>query len=631
MKTQRYAKLLLLAVLIVGITGLLAACGASPTEQPAPAVQEEEAQAQPVEEEAEPVEEEAEPAEEEAEPVEEEAEPAEEEAEPAEEDDESSVAEVVEESTSSQELDLGVTVVTDEPDVSIPRENFGGVYRDVSTSDAVSFHPYLTSDSASSGYQAAVYTGALLRLHEQTLDYIPNMAESYTISDDGLNFSFTLREGLKWSDGEPITAYDYEWTFNQAIKPENGFPYLSQLEFITSYKAVDERTLEIGIEKIYAPALGQMSGLIDPLPQHIWEDLDWSDPEQNPEINNPTVVSGPYILKEWKRDQFVIFETNENYWYHGAPNITGQTIEIVPDSDIAYQKMKSGETDTGTILPENLDEARQLDNVTVYEWWSVGASTTFIGLNLRPGFVTEDLNVRKALNYAIDKELLTEEVMLGQARRVCSIFPGTNWAYNPDVPCYEYDTDKALELFEEAGYTFQDDQLLDENGEQLKMKLLFGPNTNKVRELIAVTVQDYLSEVGVEVEIEALEWASFLEKFRAEEPDWDMVLLAISSTPDPHTTFPWWLEENIPQMNFSAYINKDVERLFDEAGATYDKDIRKEKYGEIQQIIAEEVPRVFLYYGKSWSGQSNRIKGIDPQVLGIGWNSEDWFIDKIDQ
>ncbi len=638
MKTQRYAKLLLLVVLIVGVTGLLAACGASPTDEPEPPKEEVAPTAAPAEatsdESATQADEAAEDtavAEEDTDEAAEDTAVAEEDTDEAAEEDEPVVAEVVEESTSSQELDLGITVVTEEFDVDIPRENLGGEYRDVSTSDAVSFHPYLTSDGASTGYQAAVYTGALLRLHEQTLDYIPNMAESYTISDDGLTFTFILREGLKWSDGEPITAYDYKWTFDQAIKPENGFPYLSQLEFITSYEALDERTLEIGIEEVYAPALGQMSGLIDPLPKHIWEDLDWSDPEQNPEINHPTVVSGPYKLEEWKRDQFVIFEANENYWYHGAPSITHQTIEIVPDYDIAYQKMKSNESDTGIITPENLEEARQLDNVTVYEWWSVGASTTFIGLNLRPGFVTEDLNVRQALNYAIDKELLTDEVMLGQARRVCSIYPGTNWAYNPDVPCYEYDTDKAIELFEEAGYTFQDGQMLDENGEQLKLKLLFGPNTNKVRELIAVTVQDYLADVGVEVEIEALEWASFLEKFRAEEPDWDMVLLAISSTPDPHTTFPWWLEENIPQMNFSAYINKDVERLFDEAGATYDKDVRKEKYGEIQQMIAEDVPRIFLYYGKSWSGQNNRIKGIDPQVLGIGWNSEDWFIDEIDQ
>jgi peptide/nickel transport system substrate-binding protein len=304
------------------------------------------------------------------------------------------------------------------------------------------------------------------------------------------------------------------------------------------------------------------------------------------------------------------------------------TQEIVPNYDIAYEKMKAGETDTGIITPENLEEARLLDNVEVYEWWSVSASSTFISFNMREGFAPHDLHVRRGLNYAIDKQLLTDEVMLGQAKRVCSIYPETSWAHNPDVPCYEYDTDKAIEEFAKAGYTFQDGKMLDENGEQLKLKLLYGPHTNEIRELIAVTVQDFLADIGVEVEIEALEWASFLDAARAVEPDWDMLILSTNSTPDPHTSFPWWSEENIPQLNMGAYINKEIEKLFDEGAATYDFDVRKEKYGEIQKILAEDAVRIFLFYNKSWSGQNTRIKGIEPTRLGIGWNTEDWYIEQ---
>jgi peptide/nickel transport system substrate-binding protein len=620
MKKTTYRRWLLVALPVTVLALLAAQCGgAAPTQVPA-----EEAPAQ--KEAEKPAEEEAQSAETEAE------EPAEAAAteEPAAAD-EQTVAKSVEESQISKEVNKGVTVVTDEPDVSALRTQQGGTYRNVATSDAVSFHPYLTSDSASGGYQGLVWTGGLLRLDENTLDYIPNMAESYTISEDGLTFTFKLRQDLKWSDGQPITAHDFQFAYDQATKPENEYPYLSQLEFITSYKAVDDYTLEIKIGEVYAPALGQMSGLITPLPKHVWEKLDWSDPEKNPEILNPTVVSGVYKLKEWNRDQYALFEANENYWYHGAPNITEYSIEIVPDSDIAYEKMKKGETDTGTILPENLEEAKQLPNVTVYEWWSVSAQVHFIGLNLREGFATHDINVRHALSYAIDKDLLTEEVMLGQAKRSCSIYPETSWAYNPDVPCYDYDPDKAIAEFEEAGYTFEDGKMLDKDGQQLKLKLLYGPNTNKIRELMAVIVQDDLRKIGVEVEVQAMEWASFLEAFRSEDPDWDMVILSTNSTPEPHTSFPWWTKENIPQLNFEAYINPEVEKLFDEAAATYDLDVRKEKYGEIQRILAEDAPRVFLFYSKSWSGQNNRIKGIEPTRLGIGWNSEDWYIEETEQ
>jgi peptide/nickel transport system substrate-binding protein len=537
------------------------------------------------------------------------------------------VKEVVEQSQAAQstELEAGITVVSDE-EVTSPRSHLGGEYRDVSTSDAVSFHPYQTTDTASSGYQAMVYSGALLRLDENTLEYIPNMAESYSISEDGLTFTFNLRQGMKWSDGQPITAHDYKWTYDQVTNPDNGFPYLSQLDFISSYEALDDYTLEIKIDEIYAPALGQMSGLITPLPKHVWENLDWSDPETNPEINSPSVVSGPYKLVEWKRDQFVIFEANENYWYHGAPNIERQVLEIVPDQDIAYQKMKSGETDTGPITPENLAEARQLDNVTVYEWWPAAARWSYVGLNMREGFPTHDINVRHGLNYAIDKQLLTDEVMLGQAKRLCSVFPETSWVYNPDVPCYEYDLDKALEAFAEAGYTFEGGKLLDENGEQLKLKLIYGPNTSQTLELIAVAVQDNLREVGIEVEIQALEWSSFLETKNKEGSDWDMYLGTWQSTIEPHIMYTIWAEESIPQLNSVAYVNKDVEALFDEAGKTYDTEFRKEKYQEAQRIISEDAPYIFLFYNKSWSGQNNRIQGIEPSALGIGWNYEDWYI-----
>ncbi len=522
---------------------------------------------------------------------------------------------------------MGQTFVTDEPDVSTPRTRRGGEYRDVSTSDAVSFHPYLTTDTASSAYQAMVYSGSLINYDENTLELEPYTAESYTISEDGLTFTFKLRDGLKWSDGTPLTAYDYKWTYDQVMKPENGWPYLAQFDFVTSYEALDERTLEIKIDEPYAPALGQID-FITPLPRHIWENLPWDDPEKNPEINKPSVVSGPYKLAEWQRDQYAIFEANPDYWYYGAPNLDRYIIEIVPDVDIAYQKMKTGESDTAPITPENLEEARQLDNVTVYEWWPAAARWSYIGLNMREGFPTHDINVRHAINYAIDKELLTDEVMLGQAKRLCSVFPETSWVYTPDVPCYDYDPDQAIAAFEQAGYTYDNGQMLDENGDQLTLRLVYGPNTSQTLELIAVTVQDYLSRVGVNVEVQAMEWASFLEATNATEPDWDIFLGAWRATIEPHAMHSIWIEESIPDLNAVAYINKEVEQLFEEAGKTYDTEVRKEKYQEIQKIIAEEAPYVFLFYQKAWSGQNNRIKGIEATALGIGWNQEDWYIEE---
>jgi len=232
------------------------------------------------------------------------------------------------------------------------------------------------------------------------------LARSYEVSEDNLTYTFHLDPNAKWSDGVPLTANDFQWTYDQVIKPENEYPYLSSLDVISTYVALDDHTLQVTLDEVYCPALTTVSAGITPLPEHIWKDLSWSDPEKNPEINKPTVTSGPYKLSEWKRDQYSQYVANPDYWYHGAPNITTQTDEIVPDSDVSFQKMKSGDTDTGEITPENLAEARTFDNINIYEWWPAAAQWSYVGMNLRTaGKPTTDINVRHGISYAIDKDV----------------------------------------------------------------------------------------------------------------------------------------------------------------------------------------------------------------------------------
>lgn len=597
----------LLAVILLMVALAVAACGApssTPSQSDAPAVEEpaaggEEATTEPA-------------------------------AEPTVDPDEEADTQLVQESEASQaRFGSGETVVSDE-DVTTPRENPGiadGEYRSSTTSDFVSFHPYLTTDTASSGAQANVYDCCLVRLNEETLQFEPNMAISYTISADGLTYTFKLNEDMQWSDGTPLTAEDFVWTYEQVIKPENEYPYLSNMSQIVSYEALDDYTLQIGIDEVFCPALTTVSSSITPLPKHVWENYDWKDPEVNPEINSPSVISGPYKLVEWERDQYSQYEANDNYWYHGAPNIKTRTTLIVPDSDVSYQMMKSGDTDTGSITPANLEEARSLDNVTVYEWWPAAAQWTYVGLNLRSeGVPTTDINVRHGLSYAIDKDLMTDEVMEGQARRQCSVFPDTSWAYNPDVPCYDYDIDQAIAEFEKSGYTFDGSTMLTPEGEPLVLRLIYGPNTSKTLELMSLFIQDNLADIGIQVEIQSLEWASFLEATDAAEPDWDMFLGAWRSTIEPYYMYQIWSEENIPQLNSVGYANPELEALFEQTGRVCDLESRKEAFGEIQSILAEDSPYIFLFYNKAWQGINNRFGGIEPTPLGIGYNFNDWYV-----
>jgi peptide/nickel transport system substrate-binding protein len=522
------------------------------------------------------------------------------------------------------------TAVTSTEDVSTPRTHLGGEFRSSATSDFVSFQPYLTTDTASTGAQANVWEGSLLTLDEHTLQFKPYLAKSYEISPDGLTYTFHLHDTAKWSDGQPLTARDFQWTYDQVIKPENEFPYLSSLDVISSYVALDDYTLQVKLKDVYCPALTTVSAAISPLPEHIWKDLSWSDPQKNPEINNPTVTSGPYKLDEWKRDQYSTFTANPDYWYHGAPNITKLTTEIVPDSDVAYQKLKSGDVDEGVITPQNLEEARKLSNINVYEWWPAAATWSYIGLNMRTADKpTQDINVRHGLSYAVDKDVIVGDIMEGNAKRQCSVYPDTSWVYNPDVECYNYDSQKAIAEFEKSGYKYDKDSntMMTPDGKPLELKLVYGPNTNKVREQIALSVQGNLADIGIKVDIQALEWASFLDAIQTKsDPDWDMFIGGWQSTIEPQFMEQIWSEQNIPDLNSVGYINKTVEQDFKDAGLNCATDYRKQKFGEIQKIISDESPYIFLYYGKAWDGLNKRVQGIVPAPLGIGYNSLDWYI-----
>jgi peptide/nickel transport system substrate-binding protein len=500
----------------------------------------------------------------------------------------------------------------------------GGNYTEAVTTDAVNFHPYLTTDTASSGYQGMVYSALLTRRDPQTLEIIPNAAEKWEISPDYTVFTFTLRSDLRWSDGQPITSGDYKWTFDQAMKPENEYPYREVLNFIKSYEAPDPRTIVITVKEKFCPAF-EGSDAVEPLPRHIWEKYDWKDPEKNPEIMQPTVGSGPFKLKEWAKDDHVIFEANDSY-FQGRPKLDSYTIRIVPESEVAFTMLMNGEVDSGTITPENYEKAKANPKLEMYEWWPARAHWEYIGFNLRKEPL-KDIGVRHALAYALDKDTMTDKVMLGLAKRIYSCFPSSSPVYNPDVPHYDYDPAQARTLLAEAGYKPGTDGILEKSGQRLKLRLLYGPNTSKVREKVATIVQAQLKEVGVEAEVQGMEWGAFLEATKQQPGDWDLMVNGWSATIEPHWMWQIWSEEFIPDLNAGAYINKEVKELFQQGGyGDCDEAKRKEVYGKIQRIIAEDSPYIFLFYIKGYDAVNKRIGGIVPSPLGLGYNIEEWYV-----
>jgi peptide/nickel transport system substrate-binding protein len=156
--------------------------------------------------------------------------------------------------------------------------------------------------------------------------------------------------------------------------------------------------------------------------------------------------------------------------------------------------------------------------------------------------------------------------------------------------------------------------------------MMFGPNTNKVRERISAVVQQEYRKLGVEVELQGLEWAAFLDAMTTPPFDWDMVVLGWNSTIDPHWSYQIWSEQTIPKLNMGAYVNKRVEDLFQLGAKEFDIERRKQIYGEIQRIIAEDAPYIFLTVNQGYAAVNNRIGGIEVSPLGIGYNIEQWYL-----
>jgi peptide/nickel transport system substrate-binding protein len=501
----------------------------------------------------------------------------------------------------------------------------GGGMTVASIADAVSLHPFKTSDTASGEYQALVYGGSLLERNPEDISQFRGaFAESWTVGDDKVTYTFRLKPDLVWSDGQPITSADFKWTFEQANNPANAYPYITNLEEIVSYEAPDPRTLVIRLAEPVAIGLEQVDQ-ITPLPKHVWETLDWNDPSRNPEINKPTVGSGPFMLQEWNRDVGATFVPNDRY-FKGKPKLDRYSYRIAGNPQIAFEWLVSGEVDAFTPSPEDYDRAKRQSNLMVCEWWPATGNWSYIGFNLRQPKV-QDVRVRQALAHAIDRQALIERVMYGLAQPTYSAYGPTCWCYNPDVPKRDYDLAKARALLDEAGWRPGADGIRTKDGQRLQLNLLYGPNSNKVREKIATIAQASFKDIGVQVDVVGLEWAAYLSALRTPPfTNWDLTVAGWQATIDPHWMYQIWSADNIPELNSGAYNNPEVETLFKKGAREFDPAVRKQIYGDIQRILTEDQPYIYLYQTKSFEVVNNRIGGIKPSPLGLGWNLEEWYV-----
>jgi peptide/nickel transport system substrate-binding protein len=430
-----------------------------------------------------------------------------------------------------------------------------------------------------------VYDG-LTRYKDGTLEVEPSLAESWEVSEDGKTYTFKLRSGVTFHDGSPFNAEAVKFNFDRMLDEghphhDTGpFPLAFFFSTVEEVNAVDDLTVEFRLSEPFAPFLSNLAyptGLIVS-PEAVKEH--GKDFGRNPS------GTGAFKFEEWQANSRVVVTRNEEYWDGPAP-LEAVIYRPITDSNTRIAEMLSGGLDVMVeVPPDSLQQFQGNDDFQIHE--QAGPHVWFLILNMKEGPFA-DKKVRQAANYAINKQALVENILQGTAEIAASPTPPAfAWAYNQDLEPYPHDPERARKLLEEAGY----------NGEELTFYVAEGGSGMLDPVAMGTAIQADLEAVGMPTKIETYEWNTYLGKVNPGlESKADMAEMAWM-TNDPDTLpFLTLRSEALPEnggFNSGYYSNERVDKLLNEARSATSQERRAELYKEMQEIVREDAPWVFV-------------------------------------
>jgi peptide/nickel transport system substrate-binding protein len=503
---------------------------------------------------------------------------------------------------------------------SYPSES-GGTLVDAMTSEPSGLISMIAGESAASAISSNIFNKLLK--YDKNLELEGELAESWEISVDQKTITFKLKPNLKWADGKPLTSADVLWTWKAVIDDKTGSPYASDYQLVKKVEVPDALTFSVTYEQAYAPALDSWAGL-QILPKHL---LEGQDLHTTAFARNP-VGSNYYKLDSWNHGENLKLSRNETSVL-GQAKIDKLVSRIIPDSSAQFLELMAGNIDSMGLDPikyARIIPARPELQQKLALYKELGNSYTYMGFNLKHK-PFDDIRVRKAINYAIDKQEIIDGVYLGLGINIASPYkPGTRWS-NPDLKPYPYDPAKAKQLLKDAGFVDANgDGIVEKDGKPFSFEIL--TNQNKEREKSAVLIQRRLKDVGIDAKIRAIEWASFISRF-IKTGDYDVVVLGWGLGLDPDQYNIWHSSQKAPgQFNFVGYNNPTVDKLLEQGRLELNPDKRQKIYHEFARVLLEDSPIVYLSAGYGLTAIHKRVKGIDSPAppAGVGWNSYDWYI-----
>lgn len=491
--------------------------------------------------------------------------------------------------------------------------------------DPETIDPTLNTSSGAGTIIENAFEG-LMRLDENE-KAIPGVAESFEKSDDGLVYTFKLRKDAKWSDGEDVTAKDFEYSWIRAITKETAAEYNYQLFYIKNaekffngevereevgIEVVDEHTLKVTLEAPTAYFL-ELTAFTTYFP--LREDIVSADSDGWALEPETYISNGPFKLVKWDMKDQLVFEKNENYWNAKEVKLPGLIFKLVTDVNSAYASLKSGDFDmVDSVPPSEIENGKNDGLVTIYP----NLATYMLVLNVgKQDTLSDDVKkalsnvkVRKALALAIDRKGLVENVTkAGQVPAYSFVPKGILNEKGEDFASKEYyDTDKpnieeAKKLLAEAGYP---------NGEGLPT-LEFMYNSEGDHKLIAQAIQQDWAQLGINVNLANQEWKVFLNTrnqggYQIARHGWS------GDYVDPMTFLDLWVTDG--GNNDAGYSNPEYDKLVAEAKAEADTIKRWELMRKAEDIVMDEMPIIPLYYYTKVKGFKPEVKGVRVSTLG---------------
>jgi len=561
--------------------------------------------------------------------------------------------------------------------VDFPSGEFDSNIVETLAGDLATVNPLVNETLAGSAVIGRILEG-LITLDPNTGEVIPNLAKSWEISADNLQYTFHLRRGIHWSDGQPFTADDVLFTWDcffakqldvdsgEPILDENGrvkYRYSSRSTFgqlingqEPLVEKLDDYTVRFTTPEVYAPFL-LFGGGEEILPKHILQ-MSFDDGTLMDQWSVETAINEPwkivglnmFVLESYRPGERIVFAKNPNYWKVNTkgqrlPYVARVITKIVQDQNSSNVAFAQGLTDFESIGPDNVAWVKRGEERFDYTVLDMGPSsqTNFIWFNLNPGQNAEgvayvepykfkwfsDQRFRQAISHGINREGIVRGVYFNRADILHGyVSPKRKLWYNDAIRKYPYSPETSLQLFAEMGFTLEAGQLKDPLGNSIEFSLMTNSSSG-LRVEMATVFKENMAALGIDVELQFLDFNTIINK-TSDSFDYEACMLGLGGgAPDPYAgkdilmsggrLHQWYPQQVEPATEWEARIDA----LMREIGRHTDVEVRKKYFFEVQEILAEQQPLIFLVSPKDFVGYRNRWQNVDPTPLGgVTWNQE---------